>query len=159
MYLEFRENDAPLVKKGDVAMIRVPSLPDVAVEGKIEFIDSKIGMETGTIRARVLISNPPVDLKPHMAVTASISVDLGEGIAIPEGAPLFTGEHVVVFVDENGTFKPREVSLGAKADEYYEVKDGLMPGEKVALNGNFFIDSESRLRSSIERVAHGSHAS
>ena len=159
VYLELRENDAPFVKKGDMVMIRVPSLPSAVFEGKIEFIDSKISMETGTIRVRVLIPDPPMSLKPHMAVTASISVDLGESVSIPEGAPLFTGEHVVVFVDENGTFKPREVRLGAKAEGYYEVRDGLMPGEKVALSGNFFIDSESRLRSSIESAVHESHGS
>lgn len=159
IYLELRENDAPLVKKGDIAMIHVTSLPDTALEGKIEFIDSKIGMETGTIRARVLIPNPPPSLKPHMAATASVSVELAETLVVPENVPLFTGNRTIVFVDEKGDFKPREVVLGAKADGYYEVKEGLMPGEKVALNGNFFIDSESRLKSSIENATHKSDMS
>ena len=155
VYLELRENDASLVKKGDAVIVRVPSLQNMAYESKIEYVDSKVNDETGTIKARALVPNPPSSLKPHMSVSGSIAVVVGESMAIPEDAVLFTGNRTLVFVDEGGLFKPREVILGAKAGDYYEVKEGLMPGEKAAADGNFFIDSESRLRSSIESVSHG----
>jgi Cu(I)/Ag(I) efflux system membrane fusion protein len=159
VYLQIRESDAPLVKSGERVTIRIPSLKDATFEAKIAFVDSKIDMETGTIRVRVLIESPPASVKPHMVVSGLVSVDLGDVLALPEDAPLFTGERVIVFVEEAGAFKPREVILGSKADGHYEVKEGLMPGEKVASSGNFFIDSESRLRASVESAVHGSHGS
>ncbi len=159
IYLEVRESEAPLVKNGDPVTIRVTSLPGMEFQGMIGFVDGKVNDETGTVRARILITDPPLSLLPHMAVSGSILTDLGEGVIIPEDSPLFTGNRAIVFVQEADTFKPREVTLGAKVDGYYEVKEGLMPGEKVASGGNFFIDSESRLRASVENAGHGSHAS
>ena len=40
----------------------------------------------------------------------------------------------------------REVVLGAKAGEYYEVLSGLAEGEEVVTSGNFLIDSETKLK-------------
>jgi len=47
------------------------------------------------------------------------------------------------------------VTLGAKADGFYQVKSGLQEGEKVVTSGNFLIDSESRLKAALEDVGKG----
>ena len=159
VYLQLRENDAVYAEKNRTAVIRVPALGEAVFEGRILYLDGKVDDETGTIRARVLLDRHPEELKPHMAVSGTIQADLGTVLAVPEGALFFTGRRSLVFVDENGTFKPREVVTGAKAGGYYEIKEGLMPGEKVAADGGFFIDSESRLRSSLESSGHAGHGS
>ncbi len=159
VYIQLREKDASLIKNGDLVTMQATGLQDAKLTGKVEFMDNKIDMETGTIRARVLVENVPPGLKPDMAVSGSIAVDLGNTLVVSEDTPLFTGSRVIVFVDEKGVFKPREVILGNKVNGYYEVKEGLMAGEKVASNGNFFIDSESRLRSSVAGAHEGSMAS
>ncbi len=161
VYLELSEKDALLVKKGDLAKIDVTSLPGMALEGRVEFVDGLVNDETSTLRARVLVKSVPEDLRPMMKVSGSIQVAMGESTALPEAAVLFTGKRAIVFVSEGGVFSPREVVLGHKADSYYEVKEGLKPGEAIASKGSFFIDSESRLKASIEGQAsvHGSHGS
>ena len=53
-----------------------------------------------------------------------------------------------------GYFVSRKVTLGHKADRYYEVLDGLGEGELVVTSGNFFIDSESRLKAAISGESH-----
>jgi membrane fusion protein, copper/silver efflux system len=147
VFIQFRENDAALLKKGDLLKIHPTSLQGFELEGRIEFLDSLVNPETRTIRAWVLIHDAPKSLKPNMAVSAVAELNLGETLVIPEDAPLFTGSRAVVFVEKEGVFTPRPVILGIHADAYYEVKDGLMDGEKIAVHGNFFIDSESRLQS------------
>ncbi len=159
IYLELREKDAQFVKVGDTVMIRVPALQETAFESQISFIDTEVNAQRGTIRAKVLAQNIPTDLKYGMSVTASIHVFLGNKLVVSEKVPLFTGNRSIVFVYQDGTFTPREVVLGVEANGYYEVKEGLMAGEKVASSGNFFIDSESRLKSAVEKSAHGSHGS
>lgn len=146
VYLRIREQDAPLVKKGNVVTIKVTSLPALKFEGRVEFIDNLVSEETGTVRAHVLIKNAPEYLKPMMSVSAGIQAQSEEALVVPDTAPLFTGKRVLVFVEEENVFKPREVVLGQKAGGYYAVKEGLMAGESVAVDGNFFIDSESRLK-------------
>lgn len=159
VYIELREKDASLVKPGDIVTLTPSSLPDNRMEGRVEFIDNLVSEENRTVRVRVLVQNLPTAVKPNTLISATITADLGNAIAVPENSPLFTGKRTLVFVDEGGVFKPREVVLGQHVEGYYEVKSGLMEGEKIARDGNFFIDSESRLRASFEGVAHGSSAS
>ena len=45
-----------------------------------------------------------------------------------------------------GRLVPREVRLGARANGYYEVLDGLRKGEVVVTSGNFLVAAESKLR-------------
>jgi Cu(I)/Ag(I) efflux system membrane fusion protein len=56
-----------------------------------------------------------------------------------------------VFVaKEGGRFEPRLVKAGAHAKGKVEILSGVSEGETVVTNGNFLIDSESRLRAAIE---------
>ena len=59
-----------------------------------------------------------------------------------------TGERRVVFVDlGGGRLAPRDVTLGARAGGWYEVRGGLVAGDRVVTSGNFLVAAESRLRS------------
>ena len=63
-------------------------------------------------------------------------------LVIPSSAPLITGRRAVVYVDHgSGRFEGREISLGARAGDFYLVESGLEEGEKVVTRGNFKIDS------------------
>jgi Cu(I)/Ag(I) efflux system membrane fusion protein len=60
-----------------------------------------------------------------------------------------SGAQQIVFVINDGTFIPRAVQLGRQAGGYYEVLDGVRPGEEVVTSANFLIDSESRFRAAL----------
>jgi Cu(I)/Ag(I) efflux system membrane fusion protein len=42
--------------------------------------------------------------------------------------------------------EPREVKVGMKTDDYYEVLSGLKEGEQVVSRALFLVDSESQLK-------------
>lgn len=71
-------------------------------------------------------------------------------LVIPASAPLLTGKRAIVYVQLTGkekpTFEGREIVLGAKAGDYYIVKNGLSEGELVVINGAFKIDSALQLQ-------------
>lgn len=159
VYAQVTEYEAPLVKTGDLVRMRVPSRPGAEMTGRVEFIDQVVGMEDKTVRVRVLIPSVPEGVNPHSFIEASIVTDLGEGLAVPEEAPVISGEKVLVFVEERGVFSPREITLGRKTDGFYEVLSGLTEGEKVAASGNFLIDSDSRLKSVLSSAGHEGHRS
>ena len=159
VYIQLREKDAVLVKRGDEATIQVTSDPNQKFKGYVEYIDRLVNQETRTVRAHVLVENFSTALKPNTYVNAVIDADLGKSFVISEDAPLFTGSRALVFVDQADKFIPREVVLGERVGGYYQVKSGLMQGEKIASSGNFFIDSESRLRSSLAGASHEGHTS
>ena len=73
---------------------------------------------------------------------------------VPEGAVIDTGIRQMVIVDKGyGYFEPREIKVGAKIDEYYEVIQGLKAGERVVTSANFLIDSESNLKRPVRDLA------
>ena len=69
-----------------------------------------------------------------------------------EEAVLYAGERRLVFVDlGEGRLQPREVEIGVRAGDRYEVLAGLEMGERVVVSGNFLIAAESRLKSATEK--------
>ena len=87
-----------------------------------------------------------------MFLDVELESSLGKRLAVPESAILYVGDRRVVFVDlGDGRLAPRDVTLGNKAGEYYEVIGGLKPGEVVVTSGNFLVAAESRLKSAAQK--------
>lgn len=137
-----------LVRVGMAGAIETPFLGVASRRGRVAAINPYLDPETRTGEVRLEVANPAGDLKPGMFVDVLLERDLGERLAVPESAVLFEGDRRMVFVDlGEGRLAPREVSLGAKADDLYEVQSGLKVGDVVVTSGNFLISAESRLRS------------
>jgi Heavy metal binding domain len=93
------------------------------------------------------LANPKGLIKRDMYVDAVIEVDLGSRLAIPADAVIHTGTRTVVYTPTSpDTFEPREIELGVKSENFYEVVSGLKEGDEVVAAGTFLLDSESRLR-------------
>jgi len=150
------EYDLPLVSVGQEAVVTLPQDPAHPLHGKVMYIAPTLNPETRTATARLEFPNPENRLKPGMYATAEVSVDLGERLAVPAEAIMDTGTRRVLFVDKGqGIFEPRDVTVGVKADDYYEIKGGVAEGETVVTSGNFLIDSESRLKGALATLSAG----
>ena len=67
-----------------------------------------------------------------------------------------SGTRSVVFVAlGDGKFQPRVVRLGATDGDQIEVQDGLSPGDEIVSRANFLVDSESRLKASLQALGGG----
>ena len=158
VYASIYEYELPIVHTGQRVTVEVSALPSETFEGAVKAIDPMLDPMTRTARVRVLVADPQGVLKPDMYVNVSIVAELGEVLAVPEEAVFATGERQIVFVDKGqGLFEPRAVTLGARADGFYEVKDGLASGEPVVTSGNFLIDSESRLKGAFQQIGGEEH--
>ncbi len=75
---------------------------------------------------------------------------MAKPMVIPTTAALVTGTRAIVYVEVDGakepTYEGREVLLGARAGDYYLVRNGLFDGESVVTNGNFKIDSALQIQ-------------
>jgi Cu(I)/Ag(I) efflux system membrane fusion protein len=144
--------ELPLVREGMRATVIPPFQGEAARGGVVSYINPYLDPETRTGEVRLQVPNPRGDLKPGMFVDVSLERELGERLAVPESAVLFAGDRRVVFVDlGDGRFAPRDVTLGPKAGDYYEVLGGLEPGVVVVTSGNFLIAAESRIQSAARR--------
>jgi len=158
VYASIYEYELPLVRVGQTATIKMDAIPDAVLTGTVKAIDPMVDPATRTTRTRIIVEDARGVLKPEMYVNVFIAVDLGETLAIPEDAVFRTGTKSIVFVDQGqGMFEPRDVTLGVKADGYYEIKSGVAEAERVVTSGNFLIDSESRLKGALEGVGGHQH--
>ena len=149
------EYELPLIRLGQQASINLSYLPGEAFTGKAVFIYPSLDAQTRTARVRFEFANPRGTLKPEMYAGVEITIRLGDKITVPEGAIIDTGIRKVAIVDKgSGYFEPRDVKLGTKAGDYYEVLDGLKVGERVVTSANFLIDSESKLKEAIGGAGH-----
>lgn len=148
------EVDLPFVRVGQMAEISLAFVAGKNLKGRLTFIYPTLDEKTRTAKVRFRFPNPGQRLKPEMYTDVELKSSLGKGLAVPESSVISTGERSVVFVSkEEGMFEPREIVTGVKIRNFYEVRRGLSPGEKVVIDANFLLDSESKLRAAIS----GSH--
>jgi Cu(I)/Ag(I) efflux system membrane fusion protein len=142
------EQDLPLVRVGTPVRLAPAGVAGRERDGRVAFIAPDLASDTRTGTVRIEVANPDGELKPGMYVDARMEVPLGRRLAIPESAVLPTGERRIVFVDlGDGRLAPRDVALGARAGDWYEVRGGLERGDRIVTSGNFLVAAESRLRS------------
>jgi RND family efflux transporter MFP subunit len=145
------EADAAFVKVGMPADLTLPFLPGRSFPGRISFLNPFLDAASRTLKARLVIANPGLLLKPEMYGEISLTLDLGEKLAIPESAVMRTGERDYVFVDDGaGSLTPVQVQVGIQSGDDLEVISGLTRGDRVVAAANFLVDSESSLKAALQ---------
>ena len=146
------ENQIELFKKGQEVKIITNAFPNKQFKGKVDFIDPILNTKTRTVDLRVVLNNKEAIFKPGMFVTAEIEstkTNANEVIMIPSSAVLWTGERSVVYLKTNPNepvFELKEVALGKKIGDNYEVLEGLFTGNEIVTNGTFTVDAAAQLQ-------------
>ena len=141
------EGDIARVSVGQEAAITLPYDPRVRLTGRIVQVNPFLDPDNRTLTVRIRCPNGDQALKPGMFATVELTVGSGEGVIVPAAAVLDTGLRQVVFVASGeGRFEPREVRVGLRSAGQAEILSGIAVGESVAVQGNFLLDAESRLK-------------
>ena len=149
------EYEVPYVHLGQMMSLTLSYYPGKTYTGTISYIYPTVDSQTRTVKVRVQIPNPGFMLKPQMFADALLRVDYGTKVVVPQEAVLDSGtEQVVYVVHDGGVFEPRKVTLGPVIDGNYAVLTGLKGGETVVTSGNFLVDSETRLKTSMGGMKH-----
>lgn len=129
------------------AAIRVPILADgkpapTGLEGKNtcpmhpEVIEDKPG------KCRIC----GMSLEKITGSPQAVTVEQRQLLALPASAVLDSGRRQLVYVEKSrGQFSAVEVTLGPRAGKYYPVLKGLNAGDRVAVRGNFLLDSQFQI--------------
>jgi Cu(I)/Ag(I) efflux system membrane fusion protein len=150
------ETDLQHVKVGAPATLTFKALPGKEYQGRVAFIDPVLDPKTRTAKVRVSLANPGAALKPEMFGEVVLRSAPRQALRIPADAVIDSGTRSVVFVAlGDGKFQPRVVRLGASDGDHVEVQDGLAAGDKIVTRANFLVDSESRLKASLQALGGG----
>jgi membrane fusion protein, copper/silver efflux system len=143
---EVYESDLALVEVGQEAEIVLPYLPGRRFAGRVAFVYPYLEGASRTGRVRVELPNREDELKPDMYAEVLLEVDRGTRLMVPASAVLSAGARRLVFRSlGEGRLEPVEVVVGASAENFVEVLDGLAEGDVVVTSGTFLVAAESRL--------------
>jgi len=152
VHADIYESDLPWVRTGQPAEVSFPYDPENVFAGRILFLYPEVSQETRTLKICVEVPNKTRDLRAGMYADVLIKGPaIHDAVLIPNSAVLRTGERDLVFVDlGEGNFQPREVELGLRGEgDVVQVRAGVVPGEKIVTQGQFMMDSESRVQEAI----------
>ncbi|HBR54752.1 MAG TPA: efflux RND transporter periplasmic adaptor subunit [Flavobacteriaceae bacterium] len=146
------ESQIAQFKVGQKIKITTNAYPNKEFEGTISFIDPILNNATRTVTVRATLPNRDNLFKPGMFVTAKVkgtTQTMENTLTVPASAVLWTGERSLVYVKTNPNepvFEMREVTLGNRTGETYQVSTGLNSGEEIVTNGTFTVDAAAQLQ-------------
>ena len=121
---------------GSEVRIHVAAYPETTFTGKISGISDVVEPEEQTVHFWAEIENPDHQLKPGMFAEQTIVLEKGvDVLSVPLNAALEDGGSWFVFVEYGATYTRHEIVVGTKDDRYIEVRDGVLPGERVVVQG------------------------
>src|SRR5581483_2331181 len=150
---EVPETQAALVRPGAPVQGRTAAFPDKVFKGKVAALLPDVNPTTRTIKARIVLANPGGLLKPGMFARLEFDGREQRALLVPAEAVIYTGKrNVVILADGDGKFRPVEVEVGRDGGDATEIRKGLDAGQKVVASGQFLIDSEASLKTTLERL-------
>lgn len=140
---EVPERMAPWVKVGQSIELRVDSYPDRLLKGTVARVSPGVNQQTRAFAFEGHVANPDGALKPGGFARVRIASDRVDTVlSLPASVLQFRYGVNRVFVLNGDRLVSREVKLGDRLDDRFEVVSGVEAGDRVAA-------------SDVERLADG----
>jgi membrane fusion protein, multidrug efflux system len=106
-------------------------------KGQFYFADRLVDVRTGAIRVAALFPNPGNSLRPGQYGRVRFSTTTEKGaILVPQRAVNeLQGIYQVAIVEPDNKVRIQTVKLGPTVDNQWIVREGVMPGERVIVEG------------------------
>jgi membrane fusion protein (multidrug efflux system) len=130
---EIREADG-----GSKARVFLPDGTEYDRLGRLDFTDSRVDPNTGTISLRAVMPNPGTSLLPGMYVRVEFIAAQRPGtVLIPQKAVIKTPTgHVAWVITRDGKAERRDLVVGTWLRDDWIVEKGLGAGETVVVEGH-----------------------
>lgn len=141
------EQDLSVVRTGSPVSAEFTAYPGRTFTGRVSFVWPTVDEASRSGRVRVAFANPRGELRPGMYATLLFDAIIQRAaLNVPADAVVQTGARNLVFVvGPSGAFEPREVVLGARAGDRFQIVSGVAQGDRIVASANFLVDAESRL--------------
>lgn len=141
------ESDLKNIKAGLSFKGESSFYPESPISGTISSVDSIVDPTSRTVRVVGVIRKGPRGLISETTFRGNIELNLRGRIGISESSVLHTGDGDLVYLFKEGNkLEAKSVKLGIKTNGFYEVLEGLSPGDFISSGPNFLIDSEAKIR-------------
>ncbi len=142
--IDMAENDALRLRRGQPALLRVPSFPGREFAGEVTIANSTADAATKKFRVEALFDNAGHELRPGTFGEVVFEVSTHESVlAVPQKAVL---ENSYVYAVQAGKAVKRPVTLGLQNTTVVEVLTGLAEGDVVIVEGNYGLGDGAPVR-------------
>ena len=144
---ELFEADAVGILVGTPTKISSPSMPDLALEAKVDMVSAVVDPTRHTVPVRVRLDNEKHLLKPNVFAQMRFAVEPPQGSGEVAASSLVSdGAKQYVYVQtDHGRFTRREVVAGSVRENKVPILSGLKPGEVVVEEGAILLDNQIAL--------------
>lgn len=155
------EHLAGALKKGTPAHIRIVGLPGEPFEGVLLRLGTAVNRASGTVDALFQLPNPNRTIRPGMR--AEFSVVLGQRknvLAVPRSAIQGDPSNRFLYVadlDLPFAYQKVPVVTGAMNDRFVEIKQGLLPGDRVVTDGSYSLAFAAKGNVSLKESLDAAH--
>ncbi len=130
------------VHEGQRVEISSVSYPKEVFKGKIDFLSQVFDPTDKALKARIVLPNPELKLKPEMSVVVRLLNESDtEMITVPTDAVIFDNDRYFTVVRDDG-FSIREVTPYDHVNGITYVSDGLTAGEEVVTKNQLLVYNE-----------------
>jgi len=132
------------VREGMDAEITALSYPDEIFHGKINSLSQVFDPEEKVLKARIVMKNTELKLKPEMVVAIKLKTETSKPfVSIPSDALIFDkNRYFVIVMESSKQFEIREVFLDGHHGKTSYLSKGLAEGEEIVIKNQLLLYSE-----------------
>ena len=137
--------DIDAVAEGMPVSIKSSSYPDKTFEGKIDRISNVLAPEDNVLKARIVLENKALFLKPGLRVEAIVKNKTEEKAPhIPAKAVVFSNNaYYTVLLNDRCTPRISEVEILSQDEDSFYIKEGLTEGDQIATHNTLLLFESS----------------
>ena len=131
------ESEYPKVKRGMPVTVKFDTYGDELFNGQVYFIHPTVDATSRTFQVEVAITNRSDKVRTGMFARVNFNYGTNTSVVVPDRAvQKQVGSGVrYVWVYQGGEVEFREVELGQRLEDRYEVLGGIVPGTQVVVAG------------------------
>lgn len=152
---EIFEPNLPWLAKGINVEVSPIAENKRTITGKLDYIYPQLDPVTRSIKARILIPNSAMPLKASSLVDISMYGGPKHNvITVPQESLIqIDNQSRLIVKNDNDSFSAVVVEVGLRRQGRVEILSGINEGQNVVVSGQFLLDSEASLRSSLHRLS------
>jgi membrane fusion protein (multidrug efflux system) len=123
--------------KGETARFLLPDGTEYKQAGRIDFADTQINRETGTVTLRAVLPNASPRLQPGMFIRVQLTAgERPDAVLIPQRAVVkVPNGHVAYVVGPEGRVERRDLVVGEWINDDWVIEKGVVAGDMVVVEG------------------------
>jgi len=103
---------------------------------KVYAVESKVDLETRTLKVRALFPNANEEILPGRSLSIDIvTKEIKDALTVPSESIIPEMGRSIVYVYKNGDAKATAITTGLRNERFVQVLDGLNPGDTVITTG------------------------